>query len=388
MSADKKNETTSSGKKSATPTKKNLSSQAKKVASPNKKVMASDKKNSASVKKAVSAEKKVTTSVKTTTSSKTKGGSVSKKGRGNSQKYSGMPKSATVLAVERQKKIEKISPLGQITAELPVLGRALDAPVKGPRLKIRMPQLSEMDFEFNPRKHMRLWIALGILILLLFAGLFVISKYTVDTVIVEGNVHYTNDEIYNFVIGDKKIGTNSIYLSMKYKNKEIVDIPFIQTMSVKIVDSKTIKITVYEKALAGYIEYLDRYFYFDKDGTVIESTNIKTTGIPQVLGLDFDHVVMYEKLPLENEEIFGQILEMTQLLTKYEIEMDKIYFDKKYNMTLYFGDARIRVGNFDYIDEKIIKLKSILPELEGKSGVLRLDNYKGADDIVTFEMDS
>lgn len=306
----------------------------------------------------------------------------------DSGRHEGMPKSATVLAVERQQKIEKMSPLGQITAELPVIGnRSLDAPIRGPRIRIKKPKFDDFKFDWESGKRKKLLIGLGVLVLLLVIGLLIISKYTVDTVIIEGNRHYTNDEIYNMVIGEKKYETNSIYLSMKYKNKEIEDIPFIQTMSVKIVDSKTIKITVYEKALAGYIEYLDRYFYFDKDGTVVESTNVKTTGIPQVLGLDFDHVVMYEKLPIESEEIFGQILEMTQLLDKYDIEMDKIYFDKKYNMTLYFGEARIKVGNFDYIDEKIIKLKSILPELEGKSGVLRLDNYKGSDDIITFEMD-
>lgn len=303
-------------------------------------------------------------------------------------KHEGMPKSATVLAVERQQKIEKMSPIGQFTAELPNLGRSLDGPDRRPWRNVKLPHFDGIKLEWDARKHIRLFAFLGMLLAVAIAALVIISKYTVDTVIIEGNVHYTNDEIYNMVIGDKKIGTNSIYLSMKYKNKEIEDIPFIQTMSVNIVDSKTIRITVFEKALAGYVEYLERYFYFDKDGTVVESTNIKTTGIPQVMGLDFDHIVMYEKLPLENDDIFRQILEMTQLLEKYEIEMDKIYFDKNYDMTLYFGDARIKVGDFDYIDEKIIKLKSILPELEGESGVLRLDNYKGSGGIITFEKDS
>ena len=215
----------------------------------------------------------------------------------------------------------------------------------------------------------------------------IVNMYHVDTVIIEGNSHYTNDEIYNMVIGDSRLAGNSIYLSLKYKNKEIKDIPFIETMNVKIVDTKTIRITVYEKAVAGYVEYLGRYFYFDKDGTVIESTDTASQGIPQIMGLDFDHVVLYERLPVENEEIFKQILDMTQLLKKYEIEMDKLYFDSKYNMTLYFGDARIKIGDFDYIDEKIIKLKSILPELEGKKGVLRLDSYDGSSDLITFEVD-
>ena len=49
----------------------------------------------------------------------------------------------------------------------------------------------------------------------------IVDMYHVDTVIIEGNSHYSNDEIYNMVIGDSRLAGNSIYLSLKYKNKEI-----------------------------------------------------------------------------------------------------------------------------------------------------------------------
>lgn len=47
-------------------------------------------------------------------------------------------------------------------------------------------------------------------------------------------------------------------------------------MNVSILAPDTIKITVYEKALAGYVKYLDTYMYFDKDGYVVESSGIRT----------------------------------------------------------------------------------------------------------------
>lgn len=102
-------------------------------------------------------------------------------------------------------------------------------------------------------------IALAIICLvvaiLVITALCLLEIFKVKTVYVEGNVHYTSNEIRDMVmVGD--LGNNSIYLSMKYKNKTIEDIPFISAMNVEIVSPDTIKITVYEKSLAGCVEHL------------------------------------------------------------------------------------------------------------------------------------
>ena len=46
------------------------------------------------------------------------------------------------------------------------------------------------------------------------AGYYIRSTYTVRTVYVEGNVHYTEDEIKEIVM-DGVLGDNSLYLSLK-----------------------------------------------------------------------------------------------------------------------------------------------------------------------------
>lgn len=239
----------------------------------------------------------------------------------------------------------------------------------------------------QPKMFVRLAIAAGIVLCLLAVFLFMKQKYTVTNIYVEGNLHYTNEEIQSMIM-EGPLGDNSLYLSVKYKNKEITNVPFIETMSVKIVSPDTIRITVYEKALAGYVEYLGRYMYFDRDGIVVESSEKKTQEIPQVSGLDFSYVVLHERLPVENEEIFNQILDVTQLLTKYGITADRIYFDKDYEMTLYFGDAKVMIGGNAYIDEKIMQLQYLLPELEGRSGTLHMENYTEDTKNITFNLDS
>lgn len=229
-------------------------------------------------------------------------------------------------------------------------------------------------------------VAIILLGSLLLAGFYVYEKYTITTVYVEGNVHYTVDEIKDMVMNDS-FSENSLYLALKYKKKGITDIPFISAMEVTIVSPDTIRITVYEKSLAGYVEYLGRYMYFDKDGTIVESSEEKTEGIPLVTGLKFNHVVLYESLPVEKEEVFAEILDTTQMLKKYGLSADRIYFDENYEMTIYFEKVKVDIGENENMDDKFMLLTDILDKLQGKSGVLRLENYSLDTKNVTFEPD-
>ncbi len=262
-----------------------------------------------------------------------------------------------------------------------------DAKVRKERAKALRRQERREAFrefwEYHRALKWFLWILAGVLAALLIACIYIWITYRVDTVYVEGSTHYTDQEITDMVLTGP-LEHNSLYLSVRYKNASVGGIPFVEKMDVGIIDAHTIRINVYEKALAGYITYLGNYMYFDRTGTVVEASKEKTEGIPEVTGLSFDHVVLYEKLPVENEEVFTRILNVTQLLKKYELSADRIYFDSSENMTLYFGNVRAALGNDDNTDEKISNLKQILPSLEGKNGILDLVNYTRDSNHITF----
>lgn len=240
------------------------------------------------------------------------------------------------------------------------------------------------------RNHRTIIIITGSAALLLCAliavALHFYTNYRVTTVYVEGNTHYTNEEIRNMVM-DGVLGDNSAFLSIKYRDRSIEGVPFVSKMDVTVVDPNTIRIQVYEKATAGYVEYLDRYMYFDKDGVVIEASNEKTKGIPLVTGLDFDHVVVKEPLPVEDPAIFKSILNITQLVNKYNLKIDRIYFAKDGTITLYFDDVRVSLGQPDNLDEKVMHLQYILPEINGRAGILRMENYNEDTKNISFEPD-
>lgn len=227
-------------------------------------------------------------------------------------------------------------------------------------------------------------IVLATITVLLSVVYFLLIHYEVKNVIVEGNKHYSSKEIQDMIMTGY-FGDNSLYLSMKYKNKEIKDIPFIETMDVMVTSNDTIKILVYEKSLAGYVEYLGRYMYFDNDGVVIEAAKVPTRGIPQVTGLKFDHIVLYEKLPVENDTIFQDILTITKLMNKYDVICDKIQFDTNYQVTLGYGAIKVDIGKLENLDEKLMQLPYILPSLAGERGTLDLQNYTMDKKTITFE---
>lgn len=74
---------------------------------------------------------------------------------------------------------------------------------------------------------------LFVLLFLLIGYLYIITNYTVTTVHVEGNIHYTDEEIMEMVMSGA-YGDNSLLLALKYRDKGIDDVPFIQTMDVTI----------------------------------------------------------------------------------------------------------------------------------------------------------
>ncbi len=235
-------------------------------------------------------------------------------------------------------------------------------------------------------------ILLGLLVvLLLLAGCavkWVLDTYTVQTVYVEGNYHYTREEIQAMVM-EGPLGQNSLYLGWKYENQNVENIPFVDVMDVTVLAPDTIKITVYEKMLAGYVEYLDTYMYFDKDGYLVECSSVKTLGIPQITGIQFEHAVLGEPLPVADAGVFERILSLTQLISKYELEAEKIFFHADGEATVYFGATKVALGNStDYLEDRFMLLPVFLEELKGQSGTLQMQNYNPGNGRYTFRPDS
>ena len=162
-----------------------------------------------------------------------------------------------------------------------------------------------------------------------------------------------------------------------------------EQMDVQIEDRNTVRIIVYEKAIAGYVTFLENRIYFDKDGIVVEISKDAVPGIPEISGLEFGYVVLHEPLPVEDVRIFKDILNLTQLLNKNSLVADKIYFDHFGDITLYFGDIRVSLGDGEYLDERVTHLSAILKKTEPMNlkGKLHMETFTLSNPKTTFEID-
>jgi cell division protein FtsQ len=242
--------------------------------------------------------------------------------------------------------------------------------------------------EKRQKKKKRTWILnviLAVLIILVLAALAVIFLFRVKDVEIEGNVLYDDATITDWVLDDE-YSVNSLYVYFKYKFVPQTERPFIDTFEVSLKNPQTLVITVYEKGMIGYIyNAADKmYYYFDKDGIVIERSEQLIDSVTKVTGIHYDSLALYEKIGGVDDSIFNYLLAVTQNLKKHKLTADEIELDDEGEMTLIFGTITVEFGKDENTEEKTIRLKKILPKLDGKSGTLFLTNWSSSSNNIIF----
>ena len=231
------------------------------------------------------------------------------------------------------------------------------------------------------RKKKRLFIISIIVAALIAACAAVYFGFRTDKITYVGNSHYSNEEMTSRIFGNDTPNT-VLYTLFGNKKKTI---PFIQKYDVEIQWPRGMYITVYEKAVIGYIRYMGCNMYFDKDGIVVESSTDLYENVPEIDGLNFNSIVINTKLDAGNSEIYNTILELTQSFDKYDINVDKVYFDSSYNITLYMGDVKVSLGSSKDFTDRLFELKQLSAKFGTLKGTLYLDDYNGDESSIIFK---
>ncbi|MGN0496080.1 MAG: cell division protein FtsQ/DivIB [Lachnospiraceae bacterium] len=237
-------------------------------------------------------------------------------------------------------------------------------------------------------KRERKGIYIGIIGLVLVVFIVILlTCFKINDIEVTGNVHYSEEQIKDFVLSEGYID-NTVLLMLKNKVKPIEDIPFIAKIDIEYEGPHKILVTVYEKAMAGCIEYMDQYVYFDQDGYVLEISLTKLDDTPCITGIFFDSMELHEKLPIEDKARFKTILTLTQLIQKYDVKVDSIRFTSEGEVVLKYEDIRIELGDGSKIEEQLIDLNRMLEPLKGKKGTLDLKDFDTATGTASFRVDT
>ncbi len=237
------------------------------------------------------------------------------------------------------------------------------------------------------KKRITPWIIIPVILVVVAVGIIVFIKYafSITTINITGSDRYTYDEMYRYIFADRN---DKNMLLFKYTDGKAADydIPFVSKVNVDMKWPHTLDITVYEKTMIGYIAYKGSNMYFDKDGIIVESSTDVTEGIPLVTGLEYNSVVLYNKLDVENEGVFTSLQNLSQYLSKYGITVDEIVINSDNSLELRMDKVHILLGQDDNdMGEKIFEVNCMLEQIKGRDGVLDMSEWRGDDSYIIFK---
>lgn len=232
----------------------------------------------------------------------------------------------------------------------------------------------------------KIMIALLVALFIVLISILIIWKgFVVKKVKVEGNVLYDEQLIKETVLNDE-YSWNSLYVLLKYTFVDAEELPFIDTMEVKMTSPRSLTITVYEKGMMGYlyVSELGENVYFDKDGFVVETSKRVIENIPRIEGITCEEIALYEQLPIE-ENLLRHLLTLTQSLKREGIEPDSINYSVENEPILYYDKVAIRLGSMENLTLKVEHLSKILPSIKDMAGVLHMESWTEESANIIFE---
>lgn len=220
---------------------------------------------------------------------------------------------------------------------------------------------------------------------------------------------------------------------------------FVDSYDIEWRSPTSIVVHIHHKNIVGCIQYVSSYMYFDKNGVVVENSGRKLSGIPQVVGLDFAAVYLYEKLEMYDNVAFTEIMDIIRNLNSYNIEADQIKYtilsrktkdelEKERmeeeriktqqseakqsaetsesettvlmteearedrvmiedtiivhdHLVLEVGELTVNLGSTDQLSGKLSELRGMLENISQMRGIVHLEHYEGKDgnNYYTFE---
>lgn len=221
-------------------------------------------------------------------------------------------------------------------------------------------------------------------IISILVGGYLVFNSKLENIEIEGNTYYNDEGLVNrlrqIVDTDR---TLLFFTKLSYDTK--LNIPFIDELEVTIKNLNTIKITVYEKEVVACFPYMGEFVCFDKDGFMVGSIEKKRDKIPVVTGIAYKRAVFNHKIEIDKQDVFEIILNLTQLIKKYDISVERIDFSEDLSVRLFTGEVIVDLGKRKHFDEQISNLVYILPKLSGERGILHMEEYSVSKPRVVFE---
>lgn len=252
-------------------------------------------------------------------------------------------------------------------------------------MRLAVKRNNQIAYRKLARKRRRLKILKTFLITIVIIGALALFVYLCQarTINITGNQKYSA-EMIKADIFTNKVTENTLYQRLcNLINKE-VQLPYLTTYEIKYTGLDEMTVVAYEKEPVAYFATEQGYVLFDKSGIVLSITGELPAGIPLVEGLQFDAVSLFDTLPAKDAGVFGMVKNLVTQIRKNNLNPDRILLNEENQMEMFFGSITVKLGTDDSLENKIARLMAIMPSIEGKSGVLHMEDVDENTDKISF----
>lgn len=213
--------------------------------------------------------------------------------------------------------------------------------------------------------------------------MFKMGAFNVRHIEVRGNKQFSDVEISEHILSDRYC-RYAPYIYLKYKLFKPKVMPFVADMDVKLTGLDTVRVDVKEKPIVAYVEHMESHLFFDCDGMIVESSDRTIPGIVRVEGLNFKSYKLYERPKLDNPVILDSLNGIVRKINKYDLKPTSLEINKRGEINLKFRELTVRLGMDEALDEKLSRVASIIPMLNDKKGILKLNAYRKTGDSIVY----
>jgi len=140
---------------------------------------------------------------------------------------------------------------------------------------------------------------------------------------------------------------------------------YIDTVDFQRILPGTLIITVQERFVTGYVEYMEgRFLHIDEHGRVLSIAASRSADFPIITGLRFSNVRLGEVLDVENPEAFRNMVIYAQLLHINGLSdiVSQLDVSDVQNTRIRLYNVDVQLGDTRHANYKIAALGSIIEE--------------------------
>ena len=209
-----------------------------------------------------------------------------------------------------------------------------------------------------------------IVLVVCFAILFV-STLGIKNITVLGCENIDSSYIISEIF-ESNLDYISILFYLKDKFVKHKEINYIEKYQIEWQNPISVEVIVYEKPIVGYIRYMSSNFYFDKDGYVRKISLTKDYNVPEFFGMSYNDLVLNKQITVKDKNIFNSILNITDNIAKYKININLVEYNSTKDINLYIDKIKILLGTNENMEIKFMVLNDIYPKIKDMSGTLDL----------------